>query len=102
MARMGAEQKLVQNTVDTLYDLRFDRFRFGRLMTEQDPSMRRRFFHLCMAYIEMYAIVRDYGAFEADEADVMPLVAKLRKEIVEYCDLLAEEENPIAFQFDGQ
>lgn len=98
MARMGAEQKLVQNTVDTLDSMSFDRFRFARLMTEQDPLVRRRFFHLCMAFIEMYAIVRDYGAFEADEADVMPLVARLRREIVEYCQMLEEEGNPLVYK----
>ena len=98
MARMGAEQKLVQNTVDSLDSMSFERFRFARLMTEQDPAIRRRFFHLCMAFIEMYAIVRDYGAFEADEADVMPLAAKLRNEIVEYCEVLNREGNPITYE----
>lgn len=91
MARMGAEQKLVQNTVNSLDSISFERFRFARLMSEQDPAIRRRFFHLCMAFIEMYAIVRDYGAFEADEADVMPLVARMRNQIVDYCTELEEQ-----------
>lgn len=98
MARMGAEQKLVRSTLDSLDSMSFERFRFARIMTEQDPAIRRRFFHLCMAFIEMYAIVRDYGAFEPDEADVMPLVAKLRNEIVEYCEVLNREGNPITYE----
>jgi hypothetical protein len=83
MARMTIEGKLVQQMVSAVCDVRMNRYHFSQIAMEQPAGVRRLLFDLCCAYIEMYAIKRDFGAFEPDEAHFMPLVHKMRNLIVE-------------------
>lgn len=84
MAPMTAEAKLLKNVINSVSDLRMNRHVFGQLAVAQDPITRRLIFDLCCGYIEMYAINRDFGNFEAVEAPVMPLVHKMRNLIKEH------------------
>lgn len=102
MAQMIIEKKVLDALVAAVCDVRFSRYLFARIATEETGYVRKRLLMLCTAFIEMYAISGDYGSFDIDEADVVPLAIRLRDEVLDYCYSLQESGKVLDFYSEAE